>query len=224
MKVVLILQPLLGRNGKDICDVPVIAKETVKFEFLENAVPTTLKITTPFTTTRQQVSKTTNPQKWVDQQTSSWKAILSESTKTLVKATSIPNKEISTTKKYWWLEQTKNITIDVKDKSNKKIQFQNIKNTLNQGPVKGNIEHQKQVERDGFIIDTDDKEEKEGAQNDEGKEDREKVTTEVSKDDEEKEDRDQVTTEVSNLDKFTTKFEGKTIFFQILNSNYHKRK
>ena len=59
MEVVLILQPLLGRNGKDICDVPVIAKETVKFEFIENAVPTTLKITTPFTTTRQQVSKTT---------------------------------------------------------------------------------------------------------------------------------------------------------------------
>ena len=209
----LILQPLLGRNGKDICDVPVIAKETVKFEFLENALTTTLKITTPFTITQQQVSKTTNPKKWVEQQTSSSKSSLSESTKTLVKSTSIPNEKTSTTKKYWWLEQTKNITIDVKDKSNKKIQFQNSKNILNQGPVKGNIENPKTVIRNGFIINTDDKKEKEGVQNDKNNDDRQKVTTEVSKDDQEKEGREKVTTEGSNLDEFTIKVTGKTIFF-----------
>ena len=214
MQVVLILQPLLGRNGKDICDVPVIAKETVKFEFLENAVPTTLKITTPFTTTRQQVSKTTNSRKWSEKQASTSKTILSESIKTLMTSTSIPNQKTSTTKKYWWLEQTKNITIDVKDKTNKKIQFQNSKNVLNQGPVKGNIENPKTVIRNGFVINTDDKEEKEGPRNDEINEDREKVTAEVSKVDEEKEDRERVTTEVSNLDKSTIRFTGKTIFFK----------
>ena len=208
----LILQPLLGRNGKDICDVPVIAKETVKFEFLENALTTTLKITTPFTITQQRVSKSTNPKKWVEQQTSSSKSSLSESTKTLVKSTSIPNEKTSTTKKYWWLEQTKNITIDVKDKSNKKIQFQNSKNILNQGPVKGNIENPKTVIRNGFIINTDDKKEKEGVQNDKNNDDRQKVTTEVSKDDQEKEGREKVTTEGSNLDEFTIKVTGKTIF------------
>ena len=133
-----------------------------------------------------------------------------------MKSTSIPNQKSSTTKKYWWLEQTKNITIDVKDKSKKKIQFQNIKNILNQGPVKGNIEHQKQVERDGFIIDTDDKEDKEGERNDENNENREKATTEVLKDNREKEDRDKVTTEVSKLDKFTIKFTGKNNIFQSL--------
>ena len=205
----LILQPLLGRNGKDICDVPVIAKETVKFEFLENALTTTLKITTPFTITQQRVSKSTNPKKWVEQQTSSSKSSLSESTKTLVKSTSIPNEKTSTTKKYWWLEQTKNITIDVKDKSNKKIQFQNSKNILNQGPVKGKIENPKTVIRNGFIINTDDKEKKDGARSDENNDDNVKVTTEVSKDDEEKEDREKVTTEESNLDKVTIKFTGK---------------
>ena len=214
MQVVLILQPLLGRNGKDICDVPVIAKETVKFEFLENTVPTTPKITTPFTITRQQVSKTTNSRKWSEKQASTSKTILSESIKTLMTSTSIPNQKTSTTKKYWWLEQTKNITIDVKDKKNKKIQFQNSKNVLNQGPVKGNIENPKTVIRNGFVINTDDKEEKEGPRNDEINKDREKVNEEVSKDDEEKEDRERVTTEVSNLDKSTIRFTGKTIFFK----------
>ena len=32
----LILEPLLGRNGQNICDVPVIARETIRFEFVEN--------------------------------------------------------------------------------------------------------------------------------------------------------------------------------------------
>ena len=32
---------MLGRNGQNICDVPVIEKQTIRFEFLDNKLPTT---------------------------------------------------------------------------------------------------------------------------------------------------------------------------------------
>ena len=33
LEVILILQPLTGRNGRNICDVPVIARQTVTIDF-----------------------------------------------------------------------------------------------------------------------------------------------------------------------------------------------
>ena len=159
LQIVLILQPLLGRNGKNICDVPVIAKETVRFEFLENA-PTTskttttkLKFTTPYTTTNKEIStKKINSQikdGWIiDNNKLNTKP--TEFSSTPAKPTINSNENDNTTKKYWWLEQKKNITIDVEDKSNTKNKFQNSKDISYQGPNKSNIVHQKII--NGFDI------------------------------------------------------------------------
>ena len=155
----LILQPLLGRNGKNICDVPVIAKETVRFEFLENA-PTTskttttkLKVTTPFTTTNIDIS-TKKHSSWIqdgfiiDNNKLDIKA--TELSSTSVKPNFIPNEKDNTTKKYWWLEQKKNITIDVEDKSSPNNKLQNSKDISFQGPIKSKIENKKII--NGFDI------------------------------------------------------------------------
>ena len=155
----LILQPLLGRNGKNICDVPVIAKETVRFEFLENA-PTTskttipkLKVTTPYTTTNKEISTKKSSSQIRDGFIINDNKLNDEPTElssTSVKPNLILNEKDNTTKKYWWLEQKKNITIDVEDKSNTKNKFQTSKDISFQGPIKPNIENKKVV--NGFDI------------------------------------------------------------------------
>ena len=159
LQVVLILQPLLGRNGKNICDVPVIAKETVRFEFLENA-PTTskttipkLKVTTPFTTRNKEISTKKSSSQIRDGFIIDDKKLNdkpAEISSTSVKPNFILNEKDNTTKQYWWLEQKKNITIDVEDKSNKENKLQNSMDISFQGPIKSNIENKKIV--NGFNI------------------------------------------------------------------------
>ena len=170
----------MGRNGKNICDVPVIAKETVRFEFLENAKPNKLKSTTSYTTSNNKISTASTSD--------------SSLPKTSVKPTSTPNEKSATTKKYWWLvdnlSQTKNITIDVKDESNTKIQFQSSKDISNQVPVQDSIENQLIV--DGFVINNDKVKDKKGTKKDEDNRDRESISTGFP-----------------NLDKSEEKFTGK---------------
>ena len=90
-----------------MCDVPVIAKETVLFEFLENTTPFLSKRTSSDTT---KILSASTP-------------IPNESRKTETFDDKTPTPPKSTralpqNSKWWWRTEKKNITIDVKEDSN----------------------------------------------------------------------------------------------------------
>ena len=86
--MLLLLQPLLGRNGNNVCDVPVLAKETIRFQFLD-------------TTTS---SRTLN-------RISIYTSTIASRNVPIIKDTTE-----STRKKWWWRpEENVNKTINVED-------------------------------------------------------------------------------------------------------------
>ena len=116
-----------------MCDVPVIAKETVQFEFLENTTPFLDKRTSSYATKIVSES-TTSPSE-------------SGKTKTFHDKPPTPPKSTSTlptTTKWWWRTEKKNITIDVKDNANSNG------GKSNNLPVNTHIKDS--IIRDGFII------------------------------------------------------------------------
>ena len=141
----LILQPLLGRNGQNVCDVPVIAKETVQFEFSENTASLPVESTSPYTTTVLDETTSTSVEirtlKLVDK--------FSSSTEENTNASSTP---------WWWREEKKNITIDVHSDSNSNDGLSN------NAPVNTKLENH--IIRDGFIINNDKKVDKEDSTED----------------------------------------------------------
>ena len=89
--MLLLLQPLLGRNGNNVCDVPVLAKETIRFQFLD---------TTTSSRTLNRISIYT-----------------STTTGTNIPVTKDTTE--GTKKKWWWRpEENVNKTINVEDHMN----------------------------------------------------------------------------------------------------------
>ena len=86
--MLLLLQPLLGRNGNNVCDVPVLAKETIRFQFLDTT-----------TSSREQ------------NRLSIYTSTISSTNVPIIKDTTE-----STKKKWWWRpEENINKTINVED-------------------------------------------------------------------------------------------------------------
>ena len=82
-----------------MCDVPVIAKETLQFEFLENTTPFVINKNTSLSTTNVQFGSTSTP-------TENGKLA------TFDDKTSSPKKGTNTsptTSKWWWRTEKKNI-------------------------------------------------------------------------------------------------------------------
>ena len=86
--MLLLLQPLLGRNGNNVCDVPVLAKETIRFQFLDTT-----------TSSREQ------------NRISIYTSTIASTNVPIIKDTTE-----STRKKWWWRpEENVNKTINVED-------------------------------------------------------------------------------------------------------------
>ena len=86
--MLLLLQPLLGRNGNNVCDVPVLAKETIRFQFLDAT-----------TSSREQ------------NRISIYTSTIASTNVPFIKDTTE-----STKKKWWWRpEENVNKTINVED-------------------------------------------------------------------------------------------------------------
>ena len=86
--MLLLLQPLLGRNGNNVCDVPVLAKETIRFQFLDTT-----------TSSREQ------------NRISIYTSTIGSTNVPIIKDTTE-----STRKKWWWRpEENVNKTINVED-------------------------------------------------------------------------------------------------------------
>ena len=87
-QVLLLLQPLLGRNGNNVCDVPVLAKETIRFQFLDTT--TSSRTPSSISTYTSTITGTNIP-------------VIKDTTE-------------STKNKWWWRpEENVNKTINVED-------------------------------------------------------------------------------------------------------------
>ena len=127
---------MLGRNGQNICDVPVIAKETVRFEFVGDrtssdkpdiSTPATLK-TTEYTLSNPRESTIINKKHW------------------------------------WWLnnateDDTRKDTTEANN-DNAQSNLNSNGGISNKVLINGKVENKNKINRDGFDIHTDRKKNK----------------------------------------------------------------